>query len=72
MPCAQSLPPYAAVTLGRTTLTCSQFDLGAKPYNGPFTFEDLGSNGCGCPDPTETCKAVSSELAPPTPIEPPR
>jgi len=61
----------ATVTLDRTTLTCNQIDLGAEDYNGPFVFEDLGDNRCGCPESTDTCKAVSAQLTPPTAIEPP-
>jgi hypothetical protein len=60
----------AAVTLGSSTLTCNAVDLNGEAFHDqPFVFEDLGVNGCGCPEATGTCKAFSVGLAPPEPLD---
>jgi hypothetical protein len=61
----------AQVALGGNAFVCHAFALNGELYNDqPYAFEDLGHNGCGCPDPDEPCKAVSSNLAPPPALEP--
>ncbi|RLB56456.1 MAG: hypothetical protein DRI90_18685 [Deltaproteobacteria bacterium] len=60
----------AAVTLGGSALGCNTIDLNGEVFLGqPFVFEDLGGNGCGCPDATGPCKAISAGLAPPVPLD---
>jgi hypothetical protein len=57
----------ADVALGSTLLRCSAFPLASEHYEGAAsTIEDLGNNGCGCPDADETCTAISASLEPPT------
>jgi hypothetical protein len=55
------------VAVGGNAFVCQAFDLDREPAadgaNG--SFDDLGGNGCGCPAPDRTCRAVSSSLAPP-------
>jgi len=62
----------AGVTLGGSALHCNTIDLnGEVSYDLPFVFEDLGGNGCGRPEATGACKAISSGLAPPEPLDAP-
>ncbi len=62
----------AGVTLGGSALHCNTIDLnGEVSYDLPFVFEDLGGNGCGCPEATGACKAISPGLAPPEPLDAP-
>jgi hypothetical protein len=59
------------VSLKGSALTCQAFDLDTEPVQERrATIEDLGGNACGCPDATEPCKAVSSNLEAPAPLEP--
>jgi len=61
----------AVVSLAGNALCCQQIDLDGEPFFGhPFHFEDLGGNGCGCPDTTGICQLVSAGLAPPDPFDP--
>jgi uncharacterized protein DUF1565 len=54
------------VTVADVELSCNGFDLEGEVYAGiPFTFDDVGGNQCGCPDPTGVCVARSVGLAPP-------
>jgi len=56
----------AHVALSDTALSCNAFQLNGEAAGSlPFTFENLGGNGCGCPEPTGACVAQSSGLAPP-------
>ena len=58
----------ADVDIGGSALSCQSIDLNRESYAGQTAnFGDLGGNGCGCPDATETCKALSAGLEPPTP-----
>ncbi len=60
----------AAVTLGASELCCNTIDLnGEVSHDKAFVLEDLGGNGCGCPEATGACKAISSGLAPPEPLD---
>lgn len=60
----------AHVAVGRSALACNAFALDGEELDGfAYSFEDLGDNGCGCPEPTEVCVAQSSNLAPPEPFE---
>ncbi len=60
----------AHVTLGASTLTCNAFDLTGESFlEQSFVFDDVGQNGCGCPEPSETCKAVSAGLEPPESVD---
>jgi hypothetical protein len=57
------------VTLGGSAMSCNAFDLDGEELDGfQFSFEDLGGNDCGCPEPLETCVAQSSSLQPPEPL----
>jgi hypothetical protein len=58
-------------TMGKTTITCSGFDIGAEPGlsdGEDVVFEDLGDVRCGCPEPDQRCLAKSSEIKPPPPV----
>ncbi len=60
----------AHVGLGATVLTCNAFDLASETFlDQPFAFDDLGQNSCGCPEPSEACKAISAGLEPPGSID---
>ncbi len=61
----------AEVTLGGSALNCNNaFDLTGELFlEQPFVFEDLGGNGCGCPEPSGACKAISAGLAPPESVD---
>jgi hypothetical protein len=61
----------AQVSLSDSLLLCQAFELDGEIYDVPFTFVDLGGNGCGCPDASRQCQVVSSELEPPAPIADP-
>ena len=51
-------------------LVCNAFDLAGEAHNEqPFEFEDIGGNGCGCPEASGACKAISAGLAPPEPLD---
>jgi len=53
----------AHVALGGSVLSCNAFELNGEMVFGlPHTFENLGGNGCGCPEPTGACAAQSSGL----------
>jgi hypothetical protein len=57
------------VALGQSSLSCNAFDLDGEVNGGiAFSFEDLGENACGCPEPSGACVVQSSGLAPPEPI----
>jgi len=62
----------AHVGLGTSALSCNAFDLDGEMFFGvPFSFADLGGNGCGCPEPAGACVARSSGLAPPNTLADP-
>lgn len=58
------------LSLEGSRLACQAFDIDVETFAG---FEpmltDLGSNVCGCPEPTEACTAVSTNLTPPDPLQ---
>jgi hypothetical protein len=57
-----------AVSLAGTANFCAAFSLnGEQNFGQEFTFENLGGNGCGCPDAVGLCKAESAGLQPPAP-----
>jgi hypothetical protein len=59
------------VSLHGSALACQAFDLNRENVLGNTgVFEDLGQNGCGCPEATQPCKAVSANLQPPSPVAP--
>jgi len=59
---------YAShAALGGSVLACHAFDL---DYENGGSIEDLHGNRCGCPQPIEPCKAVSSGLTAPSPLAP--
>src|SRR5262249_52153441 len=59
----------ASATLSGTELACQKFDIdGEASANNVFQVQDLGGNGCGCPDAARSCTLVSSGLTPPTPL----
>jgi hypothetical protein len=56
----------ARVALEATGLGCNSFDLNGEVFfEAPFTFDNLGGNGCGCPAPAGSCVARSSGLVAP-------
>jgi len=60
----------AHAAVGGSAFTCQAFDFDRESYEGtPATFEDLGGDLCGCPQATEPCKAVSTGLEAPAPLE---
>jgi hypothetical protein len=58
------------ISLASSTVTCNAVDINGEIV-GPtgFTITDEGNNRCGC-DPHTPCKALSTGLAPPEPVEP--
>ena len=55
-----------AVSIGYSAVSCTKFDLvGEDVGTATFSFEKLGDNLCGCPDPADLCKVDSPGLAPP-------
>jgi hypothetical protein len=61
----------AYVSVSGSAFTCQAIDVATETYLGrAATLEDLGGNLCGCPDATESCKALSANLQPPTALEP--
>jgi hypothetical protein len=60
----------ATVSLERTLLLCQAIDVAVESV---LAFESSLTNGgdtwCGCPGPVGDCKLLSSDLAPPPPIE---
>lgn len=62
----------AQVALYGNALSCNAVDLNGESVLGLSpSFDDLGSNGCGCPEATIVCAAKSSGLAPPDAIADP-
>lgn len=58
----------ADVALSGSALACQAFDLDGEALGAfDFAFTDDGSNGCGCPDAVDACRALSAQLAPPEP-----
>jgi hypothetical protein len=52
-------------------MTCQPIDIHEESYDGvASTLEDVGGNRCGCPDPAGRCKALSSGIEPPAPLDP--
>ena len=59
----------APVRFAGTVLSCNAFDLQGEVYNGnPFSFPDSHDNVCGCPAVADVCNALSTGLAPPSPL----
>ncbi len=55
------------LALGNTAIACHAFPLNGEVFEGvPFLFVDDGDNVCGCDGAEDTCRAVSSMLAPPS------
>jgi hypothetical protein len=62
----------ADLMLETTALECNAIDLAAEVWQGfqpshESALQDLGGNVCGCDGQTSACKAISSQLAAPTP-----
>ena len=56
----------ATFEVGSTTFECNGIDLDGEHFvELDFSFEDLGGNTCGCDGEVETCKVLSTNLAPP-------
>lgn len=61
----------AAVTLLSTVLSCNGFDLDGEELDGnAATFPESDGNVCVCSGEQEVCHALSSTLAPPSPLDP--
>jgi hypothetical protein len=59
------------VSLAGVAIECAAFAINGEQGAGmAYSFADEGANGCGCPGPSETCKAVSAGLTPPSPLLP--
>jgi hypothetical protein len=60
----------AAIELAGTMVECNGIDLAAE-HNGDFAPElaDGEDNRCGCAAETRDCRAISSMLAPPEPLD---
>jgi hypothetical protein len=57
------------ISLDTSAIRCAAFELEGESLNEqPFTFDDLGGNGCGCPEADGECKVVSAGLEPPEAI----
>jgi len=57
----------SALSLGKTAIRCAAFALQGESAGGSsYTFDDLGGNRCGCPDPADTCHVVSNGLEAPS------
>jgi len=60
-----------AVSLVDTQLDCNNIQLVTQTFEGlTASIEDGGGNTCGCEGVTEDCKALSTELEPPMPVDP--
>jgi hypothetical protein len=59
----------ASIVLGDTVLECNPVHLDGEDLAGPFSFQDVGGNVCGCGGTAEACKVLSTELAPPQPLD---
>ncbi|MBW2529687.1 MAG: hypothetical protein JRI23_36260 [Deltaproteobacteria bacterium] len=54
------------LSLGQSAIFCNTIDLAGEQNQGQdYQFVDLGDNRCGC-DELDTCRAVSSNLEPPS------
>jgi hypothetical protein len=56
------------VTLGTSALSCNGFDLNGEIADFTYTYDNIGGNGCGCPEPTSECTAQTSGLVAPESI----
>jgi hypothetical protein len=62
----------SSVGVANSVLACTDFALDAEPFAGrDCELTDLGGNACGCEALDEVCKAVSSSLEPPQPVDAP-
>ena len=60
----------ADVALGSSLLLCQGFDIDSElGKGGKPVFHDNGGTYCGCPEATAQCKAISSQLAAPEPVD---
>jgi uncharacterized protein DUF1565 len=60
------------VPVGTSALLCNLFDLEGEELNGsPFSFDNLGGNACGCPQPSAECVVKTIGVSPPEPPPPP-
>jgi len=59
----------AGVALSNTSLDCNAIHLDGEDVDaGPFSFEDLGGNACGCAGARVECRVLSSHLTSPEPL----
>jgi hypothetical protein len=59
----------ASVQYEGTLLRCQSFDVIAEAYDRrAYVIENLGNNGCGCPEANGACILESPGLAPPDSI----
>jgi Protein of unknown function (DUF1565) len=60
----------SGVALSNSASRCNALDLAGEPIvDEPFVFDDLGGNECGCGETTGACKAATTGLAPPEPVD---
>jgi hypothetical protein len=58
----------AAVDVATTAFVCNSFDIDVEVFAGNTgSVVDQGGNTCGCNEPA-TCKAVSAQITPPSPV----
>jgi hypothetical protein len=60
----------SAVSLRGNMLDCNAIDLDVEATITEGSFSDQGDNRCGCGEESRACKAVTSGLAPPSPLPP--
>jgi hypothetical protein len=60
----------ATIRMSGGAMVCNPIQLIGESFNGiPYQIADEGSNVCTCGDATEPCRALSSDVAPPTPLD---
>jgi hypothetical protein len=60
----------AALALADSLLDCSAIDIASEPLDGTQPqFDDQGDNRCGCSKEHTECRAVSTGIEPPNPVQ---
>jgi hypothetical protein len=61
----------SSVSLAGTRLDCNAIALATQIFADlPANIDDGGGNACGCGEASEACKALTTDLAVPTPLDP--
>jgi len=57
-----------SVAIENSLLLCQSIDIAVEPWEGQATtLDDRGGVRCGCPEATDACEAIASQMAPPPP-----